>query len=111
MDILAPIARAILCLESPDSTLADVMMYWSAICAWYRRLLNDPTIDLGAPTREALVSIINRRYREIINNGPHDAYMACLALDPRKFSTDISPPIPNDFNGKDIFAPIYSVNV
>ena len=82
VDILAPLARSILCLESPHSTLADVILYWAATCAWYRRMLNDPEFGLDDTTQQTLISIVNRRYREIINNGPHDAYLACLALDP-----------------------------
>ena len=60
------------------------MLFWAAICAWYRRLLRDPDFDIDDSTRKALIFIVNRRYREIINNGPHDAYIATLALDPRK---------------------------
>lgn len=83
VDILAPLARSILCLESPHSMLADVILYWAATCAWYRRMLNDSEFGLDSVTQQCLTSIVNRRYREIINEGPHDAYIACLALDPR----------------------------
>ena len=90
VDVLAPIARSILCLESPHSTMADVILFWAAICAWYHRLLNDPEYDFSENTKSVLISIVNRRYREIINNGPHDAYIACLALDPHMYKLEHS---------------------
>lgn len=89
VDILAPIAHSILCLESPHSTLADVILYWAAICAQYRQLIDDRSFGLKSSVQQALISIINRQYREIINNGPHDAYFACLALDPCAYTLTI----------------------
>ena len=58
------------------------MLFWAATCAWYQCLLQDPDFDIDDSTQKALVIIVNRRYRKIINNGPHDAYIATLALDP-----------------------------
>lgn len=109
IEILAPLARSILCLESPQSTLADVMLFWATTCAWYRCLLNDPDFDLDTDTREALVSIVHRRYSEIINDGPHDAYFTSLALHPPEcmFSGELIPLI---FKSQDIFGATFFAN-
>ena len=82
VEVLTPLAHAILCLESLQSTLADVMIFWATACTWYCQLLNDPNFDLDIQSWHMLISIVNHHYSEIINDGPHDAYFACLALHP-----------------------------
>jgi hypothetical protein len=64
-----PIARAITCLESGHSTVADVFMFWLAVMASYKSLLEtDPVIkrDLSNGDKESIRCILNRRWNEII---------------------------------------------
>ncbi|QRV97090.1 hypothetical protein RhiJN_25109 [Ceratobasidium sp. AG-Ba] len=81
--VLAPIARAIVCLESPFANPADVYMHWLALAAWLQRIFKDDTIDLTPKTVEGIVLYYNHRFQEVIDDAPSDIYFTALCLDPR----------------------------
>jgi len=81
-----PIARAIVCLESPHSTAADVLLFLAAALLMYEKTFADiakkPIPGLQPPVDD-IARILVRRYNELINskNG-HDAYFTTLILHP-----------------------------
>ena len=81
--IMAPIARSIKALEGRAANAADVYIFWLAIAASLRKLfMQDKDIDAGV-ARNVTV-IVNRRYKEFIDNSPTDIYFTAFFLDPRK---------------------------
>lgn len=89
VDLTNPLARAIICLESPHSTPADVLLFVAAALLMYEEVFtsikNDANAQLDGtkPPLDAIASILTRRFRELIEskNG-HDAYYAALFLHP-----------------------------
>jgi len=81
--IMAPVARSIKALEGRAANAADVYIFWLAIAASLRNLfLRDGDID--DELAEKVTAIVNRRYKEFIDNSPTDVYFAAFFLDPRK---------------------------
>ena len=81
--IMAPIARSIKALEGRAANAADVYIFWLAIAASLRNLFTrDDEIDKVLAGK--VTAIVNRRYKEFINDSPTDIYFAAFFLDPRK---------------------------
>jgi len=85
--IMAPIARSIKSLESRAANAADVFIFWLAIAASLRDLFSMPPHVTGITSELAgkITKIVNRRYKEFIDNSPTDLYFAAFFLDPRVF--------------------------
>lgn len=82
--ILAPIARAIKSLEATDATAADVYIFWLGIASTLRDLFGRPEDETGIPHELAkkITAIVNKRYKEIIDNAPRDVYFTAFFLHP-----------------------------
>lgn len=81
--IMAPIARSIKALEGRAANAADVYIFWLSIAASLRNLfLHDG--DIGEDLAGKVTAIVNRRYKEFIDNSPSDIYFTTFFLDPRK---------------------------
>jgi hypothetical protein len=81
--IMAPIARSIKALEGRAANAADVYIFWIAIAASLQKLfLEDEDID--GELAHQVTAIVNRRYKEFIDNSPTDIYFTAFFLDPRK---------------------------
>ena len=81
--ITAPIARSIKALEGRAANAADVYIFWLAIAASLRKLFSqDGDIDKELACKVTV--IVNRRYKEFIDNSPTDIYFTAFFLDPRK---------------------------
>ena len=81
--IMAPIARSIKALEGRAANAADVYIFWLAIAASLRNLFtHDEDIDKGLA--EKVTAIVNRRYKEFIDDSPTDVYFTAFFLDPHK---------------------------
>jgi len=87
--IMAPIARSIKALEARAANAADVFIFWLGIAASLRDLFSKPSQVTGITTELAgrVTGIVNRRYKEFIDNSPTDVYFAAFFLDPRMFRT------------------------
>ena len=81
--ILAPIARSIKALEGRVTNAADVYIFWLAITASLRKLFSHD-YDVDRELAQKVITIVNRRYKEFINNSPTDVYFTAFFLDPRK---------------------------
>ena len=84
---MAPIARSIKALESRVANAADVFIFWLGIAASLRSLFSKPSQVTGITSELAgkVTTIVNRRYKEFIDNSPTDVYFAAFFLDPRTF--------------------------
>jgi hypothetical protein len=89
--IMAPIARSIKALESRAANAADVFIFWLAIAASLRDLFSKPSQVTGISSELAgkVTKIVNRRYKEFIDNSPTDVYFAAFFLDPRRLYTPL----------------------
>ncbi|KAH9936731.1 ribonuclease H-like domain-containing protein [Epithele typhae] len=97
LSILGPIAKAIECLESAHSTLADVFMFWLAVMASYDTFLADTSrsADLSDETKDEIRRILNYRWKQMIepplntSKGDHtqgtSVYVAAFVLHPGDF--------------------------
>ncbi|KAG8686955.1 hypothetical protein FRC09_013822 [Ceratobasidium sp. 395] len=84
VNILEPIARALLCLESTESTLGDVYFFWLAALAVLNRHFasrNNTLLTLQDMSR--LQAKIYYRFNEAMNEAPTDTYVTAFFLDPR----------------------------
>ncbi|KAG9100718.1 hypothetical protein FS749_013407 [Ceratobasidium sp. UAMH 11750] len=84
VNILEPLARAISCLESTQSTISDVYFFWLAALAALNRHFSSTTSTLLTPEDiSRLQAIIYYRFNEAINEAPTDSYITAFFLDPR----------------------------
>lgn len=80
---MEPIARSIKALEGRAANAADIYIFWLAIASSLRSLFARDG-DIGEETAENVTAIINRRYKEFIDDSPTDIYFTAFFLDPRK---------------------------
>lgn len=80
--IMAPIARSIKALEGRAASAADVYIFWLAIAASLRNLFTCDE-DIDKELARKVTAIVNRRYKEFINDSPTDIYFTAFFLDPR----------------------------
>ena len=91
VNLTNPLARAIVCLESPHCGPADVLIFVAAALLMYSRtfkeLTQDPIPGLAPPIQE-ITTILTTRFKELIDsaNG-HDAYFMALILHPGRSSS------------------------
>lgn len=83
IDVQGPIAKAIVCLESTQTNPADVYKYWLAICGCIKQIFEDPSSGFNVEEMGQIYAIVNSRFREQLEDGPADCYLAALCLDPR----------------------------
>ncbi|KAJ7237618.1 ribonuclease H-like domain-containing protein, partial [Mycena rebaudengoi] len=87
--VLMPLARAIQCLESKDTTLADVYLYWLAVVAQLNDLIcrdNKPAPSKKSKYEETLKDLIrqiaNYRFSQLIEDErASNVYFTAFVLD------------------------------
>jgi hypothetical protein len=85
-NITGPIAKAITLLGSTHSTPSDVYVLYLAIGAAFNDVLSDSgRSGLSITDTEQIRSIYNKRYKQMIDDAPHDVYFSSFILDPRKW--------------------------
>lgn len=82
INILEPLARTLKCLESTQSTAANVHLSWLAALASLKQYLDSPKHGLSSAVKRRVIKNVNKRYNQTINKAPSDAYLAVLVLDP-----------------------------
>jgi hypothetical protein len=83
VNVLEPLARALLCLESTRSTLGDVYFFWLAALAALNQHFSSKNNLLSAQDKSRLQSMIYSRFNEAMNEAPTDVYVTTFFLDPR----------------------------
>lgn len=83
--IVAPLARSLWSLESSSANAADVFIFWLAIAASLRKFFGLGISKTGISDLLArkVTTIINRRYKAMIDESPTDIYFTAFFLDPR----------------------------
>ncbi|KAH9829607.1 ribonuclease H-like domain-containing protein, partial [Rhodofomes roseus] len=81
--VTLPFAKAITCLESTHSTIADVFLFWCAIGASLKRVLSDMSSGIPGGVKSEIRAIFNTRWHELFEEEPNkDVYLAAVYLDP-----------------------------
>lgn len=85
--VLMPFARAIQCLESKDTTPADVYLYWLSVVAQLHDLIttddNSGKRKYTTTVKELIRSITNFRFSQLIENErSSNVYLTAFVLDP-----------------------------
>ncbi|KAG9089935.1 hypothetical protein FRC06_001289, partial [Ceratobasidium sp. 370] len=83
-NILEPFARALLCLESTHSTLADVYVFWLSVLAALHQHFSSGHSLLTPDDKSCIIAIASKRFNEAINDAPADGYITAFFLDPHK---------------------------
>ncbi|KAI0755573.1 ribonuclease H-like domain-containing protein [Fomes fomentarius] len=91
ISILAPFGRAIKSLEATDTTAGDVYIFWLAIAATLHDLfaLAEEHTGITRELAQKVTSIVNRRYKEVIDESPTDVYFSSCYLNPKYARADV----------------------
>lgn len=84
ISVTRPFAKAIKCLESSHSTPGDIFLFWTAVTASVKQVLEEPGSGFTQADCDSIRGIVNFRYKQLIDEGPSDVYISCFYLDPRK---------------------------
>ena len=63
--------------------MVDVYIFWLAIVASFWSLSTHDS-DINKDLAEKVTAIVNRQYKEFIDDSPMDVYFTTFFLDPRK---------------------------
>jgi hypothetical protein len=85
LTVLAPIAKAITCLESTHSNVSDVYLFWLAVTATIHQIITEDITGLPIHVTEEIRQAVNYRFNQMVNDAPCDVYLTGFILDPRKF--------------------------
>ena len=83
MEVLAPMAKSITCLESTHSTVSDVYIFWLACMASVADTITADRHGMGAEVTEDIRRFMNMRWVQMIEKAPCDVYFTGFLLDPR----------------------------
>ncbi|KAG8774614.1 hypothetical protein FRC12_001891 [Ceratobasidium sp. 428] len=83
VNILEPFARALVCLESAQSTLADVYFFWLSALASLNQHFASNHSELTTAEKARIIELVLNRFNEAINDAPTDCYLTAFFLDPR----------------------------
>lgn len=86
LSIGLPYAKTIVCLESTHSTVADVFLYWCGIGASLKRVLAQKGAAFPEQVKAEVRGIFNFRWSEMFEEGPTDAHLSAVYLDPGRFN-------------------------
>ncbi|KAJ3792320.1 ribonuclease H-like domain-containing protein [Lentinula aff. detonsa] len=91
--IIGPIARSLWSLESTVANAADVYVFWLAIAATLKNLFLDKQavsrLGLTQDQIQDIIRIVNKRYKDFIDDSPTDIYFSAFYLDPRFANSNI----------------------
>ena len=84
VSVLAPIGRAIKSLEAADTTAGDVFAFWLAIASTLRELFGrgESHTGIGTALAQKITTIVNKRYKDVIDHSPTDVYFVSFFLNP-----------------------------
>lgn len=84
--VLKPFAKTIASLESSQANPADVYLFWLAILANLKRVLDSGDTGFSAGEAGQIRAVANEPFRELLQEGPTDCYISVFYLDPRVFT-------------------------
>jgi hypothetical protein len=86
LTVLAPVAKAITCMESTQSNVSDVYVFWLAVTATIHQIITEDITGLPSDVTEDIRKAVNFRFNQMVNDAPDDVYHTGFMLDPRKFT-------------------------
>ena|ERR1700692_2705099 len=84
LTVLTPIAKAITCMESTQSNVSDVYVFWLAVTATIHQIITDDVTGLPTDVMEEIRKAVNFCFKQMIHDAPDDVYHTGFMLDPRK---------------------------
>jgi hypothetical protein len=87
---LARAFKAIACLESSQTDLSDIGLYYFAIGATLKQIFDSDNNPFSSEESGQIRAIFNSRFREALSEGPTDAPISALYLHPRKQNNTVS---------------------
>lgn len=114
--VVGPFAKAIQCLESLNTNLADVYLYWLAIVSQLVYLFSHNQVGLSAQTMEDIRVITNKCFDQMINKSPNDVYITVFFLNLRELGDTLQESSDNsahnlDHRGAQIFKHINPLSI
>lgn len=82
--VVDPFARALMCLESTHSTIADNHIFWMGALSMVDEIFRTPDGPFSETEVQRLRGKINQRFDETINEPPDDVYILGSFGDPSK---------------------------
>ncbi|PIL29837.1 hypothetical protein GSI_08044 [Ganoderma sinense ZZ0214-1] len=89
VDVLAPMAKSITCLESTHSTVSDVYVFWLACMAGVYDAITSNSDSMSLSDKDTIREAAQARWLQMIEHAPCDVYFAGFMLDPRFRNHDI----------------------
>ncbi|KAG2142162.1 hypothetical protein BD769DRAFT_1772670 [Suillus cothurnatus] len=87
---LARAFKAIACLESSQTDLSDIGLYYFAIGATLKQIFDSDNNPFSSEESGQIRAIFNSRFREALSEGPTDAPISALYLHPHKQNNTVS---------------------
>jgi hypothetical protein len=82
LSVLEPIAQAVKCLESTQSTLVDVFIFWQAVLGRFSEVFTGSRSGFSNTEQTRIRRAVIHHYNETINDAPTDTYLLVFFLDP-----------------------------
>jgi hypothetical protein len=76
-------------LESTQTTASDVYLFFLAVCAGYKEILDNGAQGLDVIDQEAIRRAINHRFKQQIDDNTHDIYFTAFMFDPRELNMSL----------------------
>lgn len=86
LTVLAPVAKAITCMESTQSNVSDVYVFWLAVTATIHQIIIEDVTGLPSDVIEDIHKAVNFRFNQMVNDAPDDIYHTGFMMDPRKYN-------------------------
>lgn len=89
LTVLAQIAKAIMCMESTQSNISDVYVFWLAVTATIHQIIMEDVTGLPSDVTEDICKAVNFRFNQIVNDAPDDVYHTGFMMDPHKHTIEM----------------------
>jgi len=86
LTVCAPVAKAITCIESTQSNVSDVYVFWLAVMATIHQIIVEDITGLLFDVMEDIQKSVNFHFNQILNDAPDDVYHTSFMLYSHKFT-------------------------
>jgi hypothetical protein len=89
LTVLAPVAKAITCMELTQSNVSDVYVFWLAVTATIHQIIIEDVTGLPSDVIEDICKAVNFQFNQMVNDAPDDVYHMGFMMDPRKDTVEL----------------------
>ena len=89
LTVLAPVAKAITCMESTQSNISDVYVFWLAVTATIHQIIMEDVTGLLSDVTEDICKAVNLWFDQMVNDAPDDVYHTGFMMDPHKYTIEM----------------------